>query len=137
MAGIERPAEEQLIEHAASRFITLRHGRVSIEEMARTHGVSRKQFARRFSTATGMTPKWFARVTRFQSLVHVLLSSDVSEWASVAPAAGFYDQSHMINEFRAFAGSPPTVFFQPHGDTVDSGAIRFLGRPHEWRRRTD
>ena len=63
-----------------------------------------------------VTPKLFARITRFQSLVRALLSSDVSQWVSVAPAVGFYDQAHMINEFRAFAGSSPTVFFQPHDD---------------------
>ena len=81
--------------------------------MARSHGLSRQQFAARFSAAAGLPPKLFARITRFQALVHGLLSTDVSPVGVAAPAAGFYDQAHMINEFRAFAGSPPTVFFRP------------------------
>src|SRR4029453_14818882 len=112
----------------------LHRGQISIDDIARQHGVSRKQMARRFSAATGMTPKVFARVTRFQALVHALLSSDVSQWVSVAPALGFYDQAHMINQFRGFTGSPPTAFFQPHGSDVETRHPR--GRPGEWPRRS-
>jgi len=120
--------------HIASRFITVRQARVSIEEMANRYGVNRQQFARKFSAATGMTPKLFARVTRFQTLVQALLSSEVSEWASVAPDVGYYDQAHMINDFREFAGSAPTVFFQPHDETADTRTLQLRGRPSEWRR---
>jgi len=120
------------IGHAASRFMTSRRGRVSIEEMAGRYGVTRQRLARTFSTATGMTPKLFARISRFQAVLTALLSSDVSEWVSVAPAVGFYDQAHMINEFREFAGSPPTEFFLPHR-TGDVPSVRRRGRPHEWQ----
>ena len=102
--------------------------------MARSHGLSRQQFARRFCAAAGLPPKLFARITRFQALVQVLLSTDVSRWASVSPAVGFYDQAHMINEFRAFAGSPPTVFFRPHDGDIDPAKIELRGRPSEWLR---
>ena len=127
----------ETVGQTASRLVTQRAGRVSIDDMARSHGLSRQQFARRFSAAAGLPPKLFARITRFQRLVHVLLSTDVSRWASVCPAVGFYDQAHMINEFRAFAGSPPTVFFRPHGATIDPAEIRLCGRPSEWLRRPE
>jgi hypothetical protein len=45
-------------------------------------------------------------------LVQALLTHDVSEWAPVATSVGYYDQAHMINEFRLFTGAPPTAFFQ-------------------------
>jgi AraC-like DNA-binding protein len=112
--------------------ISRQSGRVSIDRLASSHGLSRQQFARRFSAATGLPPKLFARITRFQALVHTLLSTDVSQWASVSPAVGFYDQAHMINEFREFAGSPPTVFFQPHELTTEPRRTRLRGRPSEW-----
>lgn len=34
------------------------------------------------------------------------------DWARVAAACGFYDQSHLINEFRAFTGRTSETFFQ-------------------------
>ena len=130
------PPYGEMVWQAAARRIKLRGGRVSIDEMANSHVLSRQEFTRRFSSAAGVPPKLFARITRFQSLVHALLASDVSRWASVAPALGFYDQAHMINEFREFAGSPPTVFFQPHDDTIRT-MVQLRGRPSEWRRRSD
>jgi AraC-like DNA-binding protein len=125
------------IGQTAPRLIKLHAGCVSIDNMARSHGLSRQQFARRFCADAGLPPKLFARITRFQALVHALLSTDVSQWASVSPAVGFYDQAHMINEFRAFAGSPPTVFFRPHGSDIDPAKIHLRGRPSEWLRRPE
>jgi len=127
-----RGGDGESIGDEASRLITSRRGRVSIEQMASHYGVTRQNFARTFSAATGLTPKLFARVTRFQAVVNALLTCDVSEWVSVAPAMGFYDQAHMINEFREFAGSPPRVFFQPHDDKANTRGSRLRGRPHEW-----
>jgi AraC-like DNA-binding protein len=122
----------ETVGHVAPRLITRRGGRVSIDDMARSHGLGRQQFARRFSAAAGLPPKLFARITRFQTLVHVLLSTDVSQWGSVSSAVGFYDQAHMINEFRTFAGSPPTAFFQPHDSNIDRARIQVRGRPSDW-----
>jgi len=119
----------------AARIIKLRGGRVAIRDLASGHGISREQFARRFSVSAGMPPKLFARITRFQALVQALLSNDVSDWASVGAGVGFYDQAHMINEFRQFAGSSPTVFFRPHDHTIDPTFVRLYGRPSEWLRR--
>jgi len=33
-----------------------------------------------------------------------------SSWASIAAAAGYYDQAHLIAEFRAIAGMTPRAF---------------------------
>jgi AraC-like DNA-binding protein len=116
----------------AARAITVRSGNVSIARIAQVHGLSRQQFARRFTEAAGVPPKLFARITRFQALVHSLLATDVSRWASLSSRLGFYDQAHMINEFRDLAGAPPTTFFRPHDTSIDPARIRLHGRPSEW-----
>jgi len=106
-------------------------GRVSIRALADRHGMPRQQFAQRFRDVTGLTPKLFARITRFQRLVRSLLTTDVERWSSLPTSTGFYDQAHMVNEFRAFAGSAPRVFFRPYGATA--GTTKGLrGRPSEW-----
>jgi AraC-like DNA-binding protein len=118
---------------AAARLIKLRAGNLSIDDLARSHALSRHQFARRFAVSTGLPPKMFARVTRFQSLVNALLSTGISRWASVATDLGFYDQAHMINEFRTFSGLSPTVFFRPRGE-IPAERVQVRGRPAEWLR---
>lgn len=120
---------------AAARVMTMRAGRVSVGAMAARSGLSRQQFTRRFRAATGLPPRQFARISRFQRLVHTLLTTDVEQWAAVAPGSEFYDQAHMVNEFRALAGASPTRFFRPGGlvtGTPDDGRLR--GRPHTWWR---
>ena len=135
LARLGRVDEKNSFADEPARIIRLRAGRVAIRDLASGHGISREQFARRFSVSAGMLPKLFARITRFQALVHVLLSNDVSDWAAVGAGVGFYDQAHMINEFRQFAGSSPTVFFRPHDHTIDPALVRLHGRPSEWLHR--
>jgi AraC-like DNA-binding protein len=130
-----RRASRREIGADAARIITVRAGNVSIADLARSQGVSRHQFARRFAAATGVAPKLFARIARFQALVPALLATDVSQWASLSSGLGFYDQAHMINEFRTLAGAPPTTFFQPHDTTIGPERIHVRGRPSQWMER--
>ena len=134
VARIGQPSDRPTVAASASRLIKRHGGRVSIDDVARSYGFTRHQFARRFSAAAGLSPKLFARITRFQSLVQALLSTDVNEWAATSTEVGFYDQAHMINEFREFAGLSPTVFFRPHDDSIDPDRIQLRGRPSEWLR---
>jgi len=131
---IEPVAQVQTLERAAARLLVARGGRLAIDRVAAHYGLSRQRFARRFQESAGLSPKLFGRIVRFQGLVYTLLSRDVSQWASVAPEAGFFDQAHMINEFRSLAGAPPTVFFQPHDLSMDPGLVTLRGRPSEWLR---
>ena len=123
--------------YVASQFVQSRRGRVSIDALATLCGVSRRRFGREFHASTGMNAKLFARITRFQSLVTSLLSTDVSRWASLATIEGFYDQAHMINEFSSFAGSSPRAFFQPRATDLGGRIIAMRGRPSEWLRERD
>jgi AraC-like DNA-binding protein len=132
LSRIRRAAHGEIVADAAARLITVRAGNVSIADLAESHGVSRHQFARRFTAATGVSPKLFARIARFQALVPAMLASDVSQWASLSSGLGFYDQAHMINEFRTLAGAPPTIFFRPHDTTIDPARIHVRGRPSQW-----
>ena len=134
MARLAPAARIDTLERSAARLLAARGGNVPVDRLAAHYGISRQRFGRGFHDAAGLPPKLFARIVRFHGLVHSLLSTDVSQWAAVATDVGFYDQAHMINEFRGFAGAPPTVFFQPHDDTIDASRIQVRGRPSEWLR---
>lgn len=85
------------------------HGRVRVADLARELGWSRKRLAERFHEQVGVPPKTVARMLRFERAV-ALAEAGGRGWAEIAFACGYYDQSHLVNEFRAIAGRTPGEF---------------------------
>jgi AraC-like DNA-binding protein len=73
-------------------------------------GYAPKRFIELFRNAVGLTPKLYCRIQRFQAVIEQLSRQQKVEWAGVAVDGGFYDQSHLNREFRAFSGVTPTAY---------------------------
>jgi AraC-like DNA-binding protein len=69
-----------------------------------------KRFVRRFRALVGLTPKRFARVRRLQQLLRVAARDGGVEWAEAAIEHGYYDQSHLVHDFRELTGITPTAY---------------------------
>jgi AraC-like DNA-binding protein len=81
-----------------------------ITELAAHVDLSKRQLRRRFEVAVGYGPKRLGRVFRFQRLLDLIHASHgTAAWSRLAIAAGYADQSHMINECAALTGGPPTA----------------------------
>jgi AraC-like DNA-binding protein len=79
-------------------------------------GFSHTRFNQLFREQVGLTPKLFGRVRRFQTLLgHIEKRSPVS-WADVAAGCGYFDQAHLIHDFRAFAGITPLEYCKAIAD---------------------
>lgn len=78
----------------------------SIAETASRHGISVRQFERRFVRNFGLSPKEWLRVKRFEASL-VKLVDDRESLASVAADAGYADQSHMTRDYRRATGLTP------------------------------
>jgi AraC-like DNA-binding protein len=85
-------------------------GGANIGALADNLGWSKKRLITRFREQVGVPPKTAARVARFSRAVNALDGVRDPDWASVALEGGYYDQSHMIREFREFAGLTPSGF---------------------------
>ena len=81
-----------------------RGGRMRIDGLAASGGLSVRQLERQFLDAVGLTPKRFIRTVRFQRALQLL--RDGMPPSGVAAACGFADQSHLAREFRDVAGAP-------------------------------
>lgn len=96
-------------------------GTVLIEEICNQSAVSRKHLSQRFRDEIGLSPKKYARILRFASVIEKLASHDAANWAETAVEAGYYDQAHFISDFRSFSGETPTEFLRsrsPDGKTI-------------------
>jgi AraC-like DNA-binding protein len=70
-------------------------------------GVSERHLRRVFRHAVGVSPKTFAKLKRFRRAVQAAYESPRVSWASIAAGAGYYDQAHLIADFRAITGVTP------------------------------
>lgn len=87
-------------------------------------GCTPAQFIRRFEAAVGLTPKRYARVLRFGALLPALVRCGPRDWAGIAVGAGYFDQSHLIREFRQMAGMPPGQYVPVHADRPTHVALQ-------------
>lgn len=71
---------------------------------------SERRLERAFYEQIGLSPKLFARIIRFQTFL-ASTGNENSKLLDSAIAAGYHDQSHMIKDFRHFAGVTPTQYF--------------------------
>jgi AraC-like DNA-binding protein len=86
-------------------FLERVRGCASIDDLARHSGMSPRQFRRVCLARTGFSPKLLARVLRFRHAVaHIDPRADD---AAIALDCGYYDQAHLIRDFREFAGQSP------------------------------
>jgi AraC-like DNA-binding protein len=85
-------------------------GNVSINSVCRSLDLSRQHLARLFQEYVGIRPKQFARVIRFQALLKNVREIPKINWADEAAMLGYYDQAHLISDFREFSGTSPEKF---------------------------
>jgi len=69
--------------------------------------VSYRQLQRYFTSILGLTPKEYISILRFNK---AFLQLKDNNFIDAALGAGYYDQSHMIREFKSIAGCTPTKF---------------------------
>ena len=79
-------------------------------EVARRIGVSQRRLIQVFAAEVGLRPKLYCRVRRFGRVREMIGRAAAPDWAAVAAACGYFDQSHMIRDFRAFAGLTPLAY---------------------------
>ena len=80
-----------------------------MDEVARQCGISPRQSRRTFLEQTGLGPKFLARVLRFRHAV-AQASRAGGDFAGLALDCGYYDQAHLIRDFREFAGRTPAAY---------------------------
>jgi len=85
------------------------HGNQSMDQTAFQACLSLKQFERKCKERLGMTPKTYARILRFSKAYRLYESCPHYTWTQIAYEAGYYDQMHLIRDFKEFAGVNPSV----------------------------
>jgi AraC-like DNA-binding protein len=120
---------------ATANYIFRRHGAVRIPALASAHSLGLRQFERRFERETGVPPKTFARIARFQCALDAKIASPHRTWLDIAHSFGYYDQMHMIHDFEKLGRTTPSqliaqweMFVLPLSPPTNSPKCRIFTR---------
>ncbi|EAU64414.1 transcriptional regulator, AraC family [Stigmatella aurantiaca DW4/3-1] len=104
----------------ARRAVRLLEGdEVRVESVAKQLGVTARHLRRAFTESVGIGPKDFARAVRLQRAVGMAANS--KDWGRIAASSGYYDQAHLIADFRELVGLTPGAFLK----RADDRGVRF------------
>lgn len=104
------PASARLARHAVR---LLEADEVRVDSVAERLGVTARHLRRAFTESVGIGPKEFARTVRLQRAMRRAATS--KDWARIAVDAGYYDQAHLIADFRQLVGLTPGAFMKRAG----------------------
>ena len=96
------------------------NGNVTVEKIASLACLSLRQFERVSKERIGLPPKLFARLVRFSKAYRLRESCATLSWTSIAYECGYFDQMHLIRDFKEFAGVAPGIIEKE----LDNTAVR-------------
>lgn len=105
----------------AVECINANGGLITVEALACEVGLGRRQLERKFALQVGISPKLYTRVLRLRRIMSLVQHVEEYDWARVVADCHFYDQSHLLRDFKALSGQTPSEFF----DSNDSLARLF------------
>ncbi len=83
---------------------------ISIDWLARESCLSVKQFERKFKERTGVNPKVFCRLIRFDKAFRTRNAQPYTDWLSIAFDCNYYDYQHLVRDYKDFTGLSPNAF---------------------------
>jgi AraC-like DNA-binding protein len=95
----------RLVQSAARRLESR-----NVASVAEHLGISERHLRRVFREAIGLSPKAYFKLRRFERALKAARDGGDLSWSNIAVDAGYFDQAHLIADFRSIAGATPREF---------------------------
>lgn len=92
----------------AVKLIYQSKGNIRIKELNEKLFISQSPLEKRFRNVVGTSPKKFASIIRFNSVLDSI--DNIKPLTEICYENGFFDQAHFIKDFRQFTGDTPENF---------------------------
>lgn len=107
--------DEKDVTHSLEAYVRNRiyacKGNITIQALAQETGYSECYIRRIFHSVHGISPKVFEKFVRFQYVLNQMnQKSENLTIEDIALESGYYDQSHMIKDFKSFSGITPEAY---------------------------
>jgi AraC-like DNA-binding protein len=83
---------------------------LTVDDLARRSALGKRTLQRLFSEYVGVSPKWVIRRYRLYEAIERFRSGERLDCAQLALELGYFDQAHLINDFKSILGYTPTEF---------------------------
>ena len=105
---------------AAVELITHALTPPSVRSVSSQLGRSTRWVQRAFRNTVGLSPKMLTRINRVQRAMRAARSHPARTWSSIAADVGYFDQSHLVRDFRQLVGCTPSEFSAREGTITDA-----------------
>jgi AraC-like DNA-binding protein len=85
---------------------------LTVNQLTEKTGFTRKHLVHRFKEEAGLTIKEYQKINRIYQVLKEIGNTDPISWAQLAYKFGFYDQSHLIRNFKRYTGLTPTDYLK-------------------------
>lgn len=97
----------------AVRQIFHTDGALSVDQLSRHANASRRYVEKIFKEKIGMSPKQYAQIIRVKKTSMYLLDPRFNfNLREIAHKLDYYDQSHLLKDFKAVMGQSPSAYLQ-------------------------
>jgi AraC-like DNA-binding protein len=109
-----------------TNYIARQNGMVRIQDLEDKFRISRRWLEKQFSAQVGVSPKEFARVTRFNALLNQIFTDPSVSLNILLDDFGYYDQSHLNKDFNEFTGQTPLVYLTSTPNNLNNMFLKQL-----------
>ena len=106
------------VEYAVTEIVH-RPDQINLARVSESIGYSPKHFISIFRQQVGIAPKAYLKIIRFQKAISEIEQRKQANWANISQDCGFYDQAHIINDFKFFSGFTPGEYVRRKNDVVN------------------
>jgi AraC-like DNA-binding protein len=86
--------------------------RFGLREIAREACLSPRQMERVFKASTGVNPKLYERIIRFDKAFRIRNARPDYTWLRIAMECDYHDYQHLVKAYRDFTGKSPNAFHE-------------------------
>lgn len=86
-------------------------GETLVNELLKQADINPRSFRRRFLSRTGVNAKALSRLVRINYLWDCYLKGQKADFQSMVFEGNYYDQAHLIHDFKKIVGEAPSHFF--------------------------
>jgi len=83
-----------------------------IKDLCESENISNKHLISLFNKKVDISPKLLYRINKFKKVIELLQDNTNINWSQIAYECHYYDQAHLINEFKNFSGVSPNEYLK-------------------------